>query len=220
MFSARTRRLLAAVAAAGIAILLAVLAGAARSAVAPNLLQNGGAELGPGVTDPSGVATTIPGWVRTGNFTVVKYGVSGGFPDTTIPTAFHGGKNFFAGGPSNPNSGASQTASVATRAAAIDAGKVAATLSGYLGGYSTQSDSLTVTASFLDASGQKLGTIKIGPVTPAQRKSETTLVAKSVTAKAPPKTRSILVALHAVRTDGSYNDGYADNLQLTLAASR
>ena len=186
------------------------------SAVTPNLLRNGGAELGPAVGDASGVAKTIPGWVRTGRVTVVKYGSSGGFPDATVSQAILGGKNFFAGGPTNPDSGATQTVNVASRAAAIGAGKMTATLTGDLGGYSSQRDSLTVTASFLDASGQKLGLLKIGPVTPAQRKSGTTLIARSAAGKVPVKTRSIQVALTAVRTDGSYNDGYADNLKLTL----
>lgn len=191
--------------------------GQTSSAVSANLLKNGTAELGPAAVDSSGVVTTIPGWVKTGNFTVVKYGASGGFPDAAASQAITGGKNFFAGGPANPNSGATQTVNVASRAAAIDAGKTTAKLAGYLGGFSNQHDSLTVAASFLDASGQKLGTLKIGPVTPGQRKSLTTLVAKSATGKVPAKTRSIQVALTAVRTDGSYNDGYADNLQLRLA---
>jgi hypothetical protein len=205
---------------AGIAVVFAGPARVAQSAATSNLLKNGGAELGSGAIDSSGVVKTIPGWVRTGNFTVVKYGSSGGFPDAAASKAVAGGKQFFAGGPSNPNSRATQTVSVASRAAAIDGGKLNVTLAGYLGGFGSQSDSLTVTASFLDASGQKVGAIKIGPVTVGQRKSETTLVAKAATVKVPAKTRSILVSLSAVRTDGSYNDGYADNLQLTLPSSR
>ena len=206
----------AAVLATGLVIVLAAMVGVARAAVAPSLVKNGGAELGQGAVDSSGVITVIPSWVQTGSFTVVQYGAAGGFPDKTVSTAISGGKNFFAGGPSNPSSGATQTVNVASRAAKIDAGKLNATLAGYLGGYSSQRDSLTVTASFLDASGAKLGTLKIGPVTPVQRKSLTTLIAKSATHKIPSKTRSITVALTAVRTDGSYNDGYADNLKLTV----
>jgi hypothetical protein len=193
------------------------LAGAAPSASAPTLLENGSAELGPAVTTDSGVTRTIPAWVQKGNFTVVQYGSPGGFPDAAVSKAIRGGKKFFAGGPANPSSGATQVVNVATRVVAIDAGKLTATLAGYLGGFSGQRDSLTVTATFRDVSGNKLGGITIGPVTPAQRGNNTTMLAKSATAKLPAKTRSIEVALHAVRTDGSYNDGYADNLSLTLA---
>lgn len=216
MTFACAKRLIVAVVAAGLMIVVPALAAAARSAVAPNLVKNGGAELGQSAAD-STVITTIPGWVQTGQFTVVHYGASGGFPDLTVSKAIAGGKSFFAGGPSNPNSGATQTVNVGVRAAKIDAGKLNATLAGFLGGYSSQRDSLTVNESFLDASGQKLGALRIGPVTPVQRKSLTTLIAKSATGKVPTKTRSIRVALTAVRTDGSYNDGYADNIKLTLA---
>jgi hypothetical protein len=93
---------------------------------------------------------------------------------------------------------------------------VTAVLTGALGGYSSQRDSLTVIATFLSASGQKLGSIRIGPVTPGQRKSLTTLIVRSAQASVPPKTRSVEIHVSAVRTDGSYNDGYADNLSLAL----
>lgn len=219
MSFASMRRFFVTASVAGLVIAAALLAGAASSAASPNLLGNGTAELGPGAKTSDnvlGVVQSIPGWTRTGNFTVVEYGSPGGFPDLPASQAIGGGKNFFAGGPSNPNSGATQIVNVASRAAAIDGRKMTATLAGYLGGYSSQRDSLTVSASFLSASGKKLGGLTIGPVTPAQRKSLTTLVAKSASRRVPAKTRSIQVALTAVRTDGSYNDGYADNLKLTL----
>jgi len=186
------------------------------AAPTPNLIRNGGAELGPAVVTSSGVVATIPGWTRTGGFTVVKYGTTGGFPDASVGTAIHGGKNFFAGGPANPKSGATQSVSVARYAARIDTGSLSATLSGDLGGYDGQNDSLTVVATFLSASGTSLGTVHIGPVSAAQRKSTTNLLPRTATAKVPAKTRSVSVAVRAVRTDGSYNDGYADNLSLTL----
>ena len=217
MSLAFARRLPVAALAAGIVAGIGVLPGVASTAAPPNLLKNGNAERGPAVADAASVVEEIPGWTRTGNFTVVKYDAPGGFPEAAVSTKIAGGNSFFAGGPANPNSGASQTVSVASRATAIDAGKFSATLAGYLGGYSSQRDSLTVTATFLDASGKKLGVLKIGPVTPAQRASETTMIKKSATGRVPAKTRSIKVALIAVRTDGSYNDGYAENLKLTLA---
>lgn len=219
MSFAHARRRFVAAGVVGLVGLLTVLAGVARSSATANLLKNGGADLGTGVAtseNGSGVVKSIPGWVRTGNFTVVKYGSPGGFPSIANSQTIAGGRNFFAGGPSNPNSGATQTVNVAGKAAAIDASKLSATLAAYLGGYSNQRDSLAVSATFLNASGKKLGGIRVGPVTPAQRKIQTTLIAKSATAKVPPKTRSIRVALTATRTDGAYNDGYADNLTLTL----
>lgn len=186
------------------------------SARTGNLIRNGGAELGPAVSDDSSSVTSIPGWVKTGEFTVVKYGSPGGFPDATVASAVKGGKNFFAGGPANPDSGATQDIDVARFAAAIDRGTRTATLAGELGGFSGQRDSLTVLATFRDASGHALGLVRIGPVTSAQRKGTTSLIARTATAKVPRKTRSVNLSIRAVRTDGSYNDGYADNLTLTF----
>lgn len=203
--------------AVGIAIPTALASSGAT--VTTNLVKNGGAEIGPAVKDSSTTVPTIASWTKTGDFTTVVYGAAGGFPDAKVSTAIKGGKNFFAGGPANPGSGASQVVSVASRATSIDKGKVTATLAGYLGGYSSQRDALTVTASFLDANAQKLGSTKIGPVSPAQRKGLTTLISRSAHTLVPAKTRSIEIRIRATRTDGSYNDGYADRLSLTLTTS-
>jgi hypothetical protein len=199
-----------------VAVALAVGASAS-SSLAPNLLKNGGADLGPAVSDASGVVATIPSWTRTGSFTVVKYGAPGGFPDATVSQTIKGRANFFAGGPSNPKSGATQVVDVTRYKAAIDAGKRKATLAGFLGGYATQDDALTVTATFLSATGKALGVLKIGPVGAAARKNVTALIQRTASEPVPKTTRSILVRLKAARTSGSYNDGYADNLLLVLA---
>lgn len=149
----------------------------------------------------------------------MKYGAPGGFPELAVSKKIGGKVNFFAGGPSNPRSGATQVVDVSRFKSAIGAGKRMATLSGLLGGYASQEDSLTVTATFLSAAGKKLGVLKIGPVTAGQRKSETTFLQKSASKPVPKATRSILVKLTAARTSGSYNDGYADSLALRLAAT-
>lgn len=163
--------------------------------------------------------STIPNWTRTGSFTVVKYGAPGGFPDAAVSQTIGGKTNFFAGGPSNPKSGATQVVNVTRYKAAIDAGKRTATLSGFLGGYSSQADALAVSATFLSATGKTLGVLRIGPVSATQRNNVTTLLQKSASKLVPKSTRWIQVKLTAARTSGSYNDGYADNLALTLAGS-
>jgi hypothetical protein len=201
-----------------VAVVVAVGA-AAHTLAAPNLIKNGGADLGPAVSDASSVVSTIPNWTRTGSFTVVKYGAPGGFPDAAVSQTIGGKTNFFAGGPSNPKSGATQVVNVTRYKAAIDAGKRTATLSGFLGGYSSQADALGVSATFLSATGQTLGVLKIGPVSATQRNNMTTLLPKSASKLVPKTTRSILVKLTAARTSGSYNDGYADSLALKLAGS-
>lgn len=200
-----------------VGVVVPVALGSSVSSTAANTIKNGGAELGVAATDASTTVPTIRAWTKTGGFTTVSYAAGGGFPDATVSTAIKGGKNFFAGGPANPNSGATQVVPVTARAGLIDKGKIVAVLSGYLGGYSTQRDSLTVVASFFDAAGLKLGSLRIGPVTPAQRKNLTTMIVRSATKVVPAKTRKVEVRVSATGKDGDYNDGYADNLSLTFA---
>jgi hypothetical protein len=208
----------AAVLAAAISIATAVAA-TAHPAAGPNLIRNGGAEAAPGVMDASHVSASMPGWTRTpNNFTAVKYAAGGGFPDATIAGPIGGKANFFAGGPNAATSSAVQVVKVAKFKAPIDAGQRVATLSAFLGGYATHGDSMSVTATFLGETGRKLGVLKIGPVTVAERNSTTALIEKSASKAVPRKTRSIQVKLAAKRVNPSYNDGYADNVSLTLAA--
>jgi hypothetical protein len=202
--------------AAVLALALALAAGAAPEAT-KNLIVNGNAELGEGVDDVNGVAADIPGWTRRGSFTVVKYSAPGGFPDAAVQARVKGGNNFFAGGPANPGSAVSQDVDVSAQSRLIDRGKLKATLSGYIGGYASQNDSLIVTATFRSRGGAKLGSsIRIGPVTALARQSSTSMLLEKVTVPVPKKTRSIRIVLAANRNDGSYNDGYADNLSLRL----
>jgi hypothetical protein len=190
----------------------------ASAAAGPNLIKNGGADAGPGVVNASLVSGSMPGWTRTPGFTAVKYAAGGGFPDAAIGGPIGGKANFFAGGPNVATSSATQVVKVTRFKAPIDAGQRVATLTAYLGGYAGHGDSMSVTATFLSEAGKKLGTLKIGPVTAAEREETTALIQKSASKPVPKKTRSIQVKLAAKRLIPSYNDGYADNVSLTLAA--
>jgi hypothetical protein len=181
-----------------------------------NLVLNGDAEAGRGAPDASSTARPLPGWNATGNFTAAQYGGSGGLPAKTDPGPPKRGKNFFAGGPSNASSSAEQMIDVSAGATAIDAGGVKYKLSGYLGGFSNQEDHTVVSATFLDASGQKLGVAAIGPVTPANRRNVTGLLLRGTSGTVPANTRSIDVVITATRFAGAYNDGYSDNILLYL----
>lgn len=204
-----------------LALLAAAVAagGAAASSstpeVAKNLIVNGSAELGQASPNGYDVVADIPGWSRKGGFTVVAYGAAD-FPGVQAASAIGGGANFFAGGPGNAGSSVAQSIDVSSKKALIDANKAKARLSGYLGGYGGQNDSLTVTATYLGQSGARLGTIKIGPVSATERKLATGLLKKTATGTIAKKTRTIRVTLGATRTSGNYNDGYADNLSLTI----
>jgi hypothetical protein len=206
---------------------LGACGGAARAAVpAGNLILNGGAESGTGSSDQSTTAPVpIPGWTTTTNITEHTYDPAGSteFPDVNVSATIGGGSQFFAGGPANGAGNTVETATqvvdVSTAATEIDAGGVTATLSADLGGFATQGDNAAVTAAFLGSASEQLGTLTIGPVTAADRNNTTQMLPRNATGTVPPGTRTISVVLTATKTDGSYNDAYADNLSLTLAGS-
>ena len=194
-------------------------AASAAAAVPPgNLLANPGAEAGPGAPDDATIDAP-PGWTAIGDVTAVQYGASGGFPTTADSAALGGGANFFAGGPDGDANAATQTVDVSPAAPEIDAGGVIATVSGDFGGFAGQSDSATLTASFANAAGAPLGSVASPAVTDADRKGATALLFRTASLAVPAGTRSIGVRLDLVRVDGAYNDGYADNLSLTLGTS-
>ena len=201
------------------ATLVAAVAGPASATVPTgNALVNPGGEAGPGGTDSS-VIYPPPGWATTGAFTATQYGATG-FPAPDQSAAIGGGANFFAGGNAALSS-ATQTVDLSAAAADADAGRLAATLSGYLGGYAGQDDNMVVTATFLNGSGDALGgPIQIGPVTQADRGGQTVLLARTATATAPAGTRAIRVTMTATRVQGVSNDGYADNVALSFSGKR
>jgi hypothetical protein len=200
-------------------LVLVSIAGAPGAAAAPsNLIANPGAESGQGASE-SGQVFAPPDWTVTGEFTAVQYGASGGFPtyepEGEVSRSLDGGVNFFAGGNSEVST-ATQTVDVAASASAIDAGAETASLSGDLGGYSGQGDNMVVTASYLSEAGARLGSLSIGPVGEAEREGHTTLLPRSTSGAVPAGTRSIQVLMTSTRLEGEYDDGYADNLSLTL----
>jgi hypothetical protein len=191
----------------------------AYAATSKNLIKNGTAEAGEGSADGSTVP--VPDWTmkKGTTFTAVQYGPGGGFPTATDPGPKRRGLNFFAGGQSDVSNTivATQTDSLKAYATAIAGGAVTFKLSGFLGGYSTQKDRATVELAFKDAHGMILSTAAIGPVTVAKRKGLTGLLARSATGSVPVGAVKVQVTLRFVRVSGSYNDGYADNLSLTLS---
>jgi hypothetical protein len=184
-----------------------------------NLIVNGDAESGAGTADGSTPVTTIPDWAAAGNFDVVNYGASGGYPVATDPGPDNRGKNFFAGGPEDAVSTGTQLIDISQMAAVLDGGNTSYTLSAYLGGYQDQDDNAVLSIQFQDANGKALGQAQIGPVMAADRNNATGLLPRATQGKVPTGTRKILVTLTMTRVSGSANDGYADNLSLTLGGT-
>jgi hypothetical protein len=199
------------------AIALVVAASASAAVPSGNLLVNPGAEAGPGAADSSTVQAP-PGWTVSSNFTAVRYGAPD-FLTTADSAALGGGTNFFAGGPDSAASSATQVVNVAGAAPEIDAGKAQVTLAAQLGGFASQTDRATVTATFLGVDGGPLGTLALPAVTDVDRKSVTALVGRSASAAVPAGTRAISVRIDAIRDAGAYNDGYADNISLSFGGA-
>ena len=211
-------------------VLLAVAGGAlalaaplaARETAIPsgNLVQNPGAEDSPGTA----VHTVVKpvGWTTTGNLSAYQYAPrDGDFLTQAFAATIGGGKNFFAGGPGD-NSGrptlhtATQTIDVSGAATEIDAGRVAAKLTAFLGGYTSAEDLATVTAGFLDAAGTRLGSLRVGPVSRDDRKRLTGLLQRTAQASVPQGTRGIAVVIAVSAGGNGANHAYVDNISLTL----
>lgn len=183
-----------------------------------NLIINGDAESDIG-SATGAVIGPVTGFTTTGNFTVTKYGAtvsSGDFPALTSPGPVDRGLNFFSGGPSNAASSAYQLIDVASVASSIDLGSTRYQLSGFLGGFSSQSDHAVLTASFLNSDDTPIGIGSIGPVLNGDRNNVTGLLERSTDGIVPVGTRSIEIRLALTRNAGSFNDGYADNLTMKL----
>jgi hypothetical protein len=174
-----------------------------------NAIVNPGAEAGAGSVSGNDIEP-VPGWSTNGNFTVVQYGPGNGEINTSPGAAF--GNNFFAGGPNNASSSATQSVDVSNISVLINDGLIDYTLSGYFGGYLTQDDSGTLTATFLDGSLNDLGQVSVGGDNEVARNGTTELLYDSADGVVPFGTASILFTLQMTRTEGTYNDGYADNL--------
>ena len=184
-----------------------------------NLVINGGAEADQA---PPGGRSVVPisGWRVQGNLTIVPYDApdrdyAGIRPGSPVPP--DAGRNFFAGGPDNAASKATQTIDVSAAAATIDAGRVTYSFQAYLGGFEGQDDQATVTAVFCDARGTSVGQAALGPVLDADRGKRDGLLLRQTTGVLPRATRAITVELAARRTAGRYNDGYADAISLVLS---
>ena len=162
----------------------------AAAATSANLIVNGNAETG--LCTTTGLDTmTIPGWqITSGGPDTVCYGASG-YP-TTSEGPPDAGNGFFAGG-SKGNASMQQVVSVSSGSAAINGGGVTYDLSGWLGGYASQTDNVGVVATFENSAGTSLGTATLAPVTPAERDDDTELLSESATGTVPAGTTQVLV---------------------------
>ncbi len=185
-----------------------------------NLILNGDGEVGVAAGDEV-FTRCAQEWncFAPANPTLVRYGTTI-FPSRAESARIGGGKNFFAGGPDIATASATVSAELAAAAVEIDAGTAAATLSGCLGGWQDQDDYAQLTLQFFtepEAGGTFFPAQRVTGPNATARGKKTELLPVAKTVQVPPGARSAVILLTAFRVSGgSYNDGYADNMSLTL----
>jgi len=75
---------------------------------------------------------------------------------------------------------------------------------------------VTVEATFLDAGGHSLAVGRIGPVTDLTRGGKTRMIRSETRGDVPRGARQVVVKISMNRTDGNYDDGYADDISLVI----
>lgn len=160
-----------------------------------NLIVNGDAEQGLGDSIGNAVGDdipAIPGWTRSGSFSVLQYGAAGfsftnplgnvvnvTLPGVDVPGPGDRGNNLFFGGADRASSSASQVIDVTDLASVIDVNQGAFNLSGWLGGYDIDRDSAELSITFFNQANQLLGSASITAPTPEQRNNTTGLFLQS-----------------------------------------
>ncbi|MYS19208.1 Sugar lactone lactonase YvrE [Streptomyces sp. DvalAA-14] len=191
-----------------------------------NLIENPGAEDYTAVTAlgaPDGDPQYVPGcWDASSPMdapgAVLESAAATGVPGQTGARAFYGGYDYDS--PQISIVGITTTATQMIDVGTLDAGGKPFTLTGAIGGYTTQTDYATVTAAFEDAQGATIGSAVLGPVNAAQRGNVTSLIPEAAVGTVPAGTAKVLVTVASTGVSAGYGiDGRADNLNLTIAAN-
>ena len=168
-------------------LLLIILLAANNIVVSQNLITNPSCELDP----------TSNGWTQ----------VSGAWIRDDYVAA-QDGTYFFCGGVANGTVELYQDVDVSANAAEIDAGRYSFSFSGWiksLGG----SDQARIIVEYRNASSTVLATYNTG------FQNHTSWLEYTDSRTAPVNTRTIRIRLFTQRNNGSYSDGYTDNLSLS-----
>ncbi len=166
---------------------------------------------------------SITGWKDNSRATVFPYTVPGRPPTSPMPghdpVPENRGRCFFMA--VDPNT-TSQTIDVSALAKEIDAQKIRLKLSGWIGGFVNQDETLTVKAVALNEQGDELDAWQIGPLTPEDRNNKTGfwLLTNDGKAELTKNTRYVRIELIGVGRSLGSVDGWADNLSLILSVGR
>ncbi len=192
--------------------------GAPGTALDHNVIANAGAEAAAAGTYTQ-IAGDVPNWVRTANFSTDSYDDSNGDLSGSNIKPPKAGSNYFWGGNNNALSSAYQDIDISAAASLIDAGNVSYELMAWLGGFASQGDNAVLKAEFKKWDGTTLSTVTLGPVSAADRNNQSGLFQRILNGQIPAATRMVRITMTMTRTDGTDNDGLADNLSLILSSS-
>lgn len=179
-----------------------------------NLVRNPGAEIA------ARSAGTIPQWRAIpglGRPSVSTYSDQAASPSPSAPGPPDRGLRLFSGGRKRLV-GIQQSIPLDPGwRRAIDAGRVRATFSAYLGGLLARPDSATAVLTFRGKGSRGLGHVGLPPVTSIDREGQTGLFPVRVAAEVPAGTTVLVVDLRFVGSGGRENTGFADDLSLVLS---
>jgi len=150
--------------------------------------------------------SVLTSWeIVTGNTSSTLYG-SGGYPEANEGQ----GSRLFTGG-NEATSMARQTVVLAANVVGCDF-----VFSAEVGGFAEQEDNASVEISFFGSSDEVLSTNTLGPVTPDDRQGETALLPLEATGTIPDTAVLAQITITQTRETGNANDGYLDNILVTL----
>ena len=179
-----------------------------------NLIVNPGAESGPGAVKRTDTVSDVPGWTRTGAFSVGQYVSAMPLWLSTFGPKDRG-SNYFWGGVSGGPSSATQTIDISAGATEIDAGRVRFYLSGYLVSH-TNYGIPKLRATFLDAQDRKLLESEVSGPGVIEGSG---LLVRASSGFVLPNTRKVVILLDLSASgmpSGTSNNSGADNLELVL----
>lgn len=203
-------------------LILGMASVASAQTTSQNLLQDGNADAGiltgHDPTLPRFSIYSTPGWTTSlGNPRAEAYADGQGSTEMTasVPGAPDRGALYFFGGTTNEST-LSQAIDLSAFASQIADGSASFSLSGWLGGFTNQTDYATFSVNFQDAQNNSLATAAIGPVTATQRKNLTSMQSQSAAGFIPLGTSKAIVALDMVMVFATANNGCADSLSFSV----
>ncbi len=201
---------------AALTVALSATSGLAQSLMGRNLIVNGDAEDGTGISTAAATKPLPPkGWTVKGNLTLAQYGATD-LLSTEEPFAPpNSGKNYFSGGPGGAASSAAQTIDLSAEAAAIDGGSALFSLSGFIGqAWRARAD---LKATFKDGTGKSLLVTKLDTVPWEMKGGMDGMLYRITRGQLPAGTRSVDIQLDMIPDNQAYNMAEADDLSLVLS---